>query len=77
MTVRVGAPIPGGELVHRARRGPPPGLNVRRGGRRRDKKKKSNVRTMVDDEALPANVLSGSDGWFSTKCLGLAYAPGA
>ena len=47
MTVRVGAPIPGGELVHRARRGPPPGLNVRRGGRRRDKKKKSNVRTMV------------------------------
>ena len=47
MTVRVGAPTPGGELVHRARRGPPPGLNVRRGGRRRDKKKKSNVRTMV------------------------------
>jgi hypothetical protein len=47
MSMRVGAPIPGGELVHRARKGSPPGLNVRRGGKRRAKKKKSNIRTMV------------------------------
>ncbi len=48
MSMRVGAPTPGGQLVHGARRGPPPGLNVRRGGKpRRAKKKKSNVRSMV------------------------------
>ncbi|HJM41505.1 MAG TPA: hypothetical protein QF514_04690, partial [Candidatus Thalassarchaeaceae archaeon] len=47
MSMRVGAPIPGGELVQRARRGSPPGLNVRRGGKRREKKKRNNIRTMV------------------------------
>ncbi len=51
MTSRLGAPRPGGELIHRARRGPPPGMNVRRVGTkasgRRDRKSKSNVRTMV------------------------------
>ena len=47
ISIRVGAPIPGGQLIHRARRGPPPGLNVRRGGKRREKKKRNNIRTMV------------------------------
>ena len=47
MTIRVGVPTPGGDLVHRARKGAPPGLNVRRGGKRREKKKKRNVRNMV------------------------------
>ena len=45
--MRVGIPTPGGDLVHRTRRGPPPGLNVRRGGKRRAKKKRNNIRTMV------------------------------
>ncbi|MEE2759387.1 MAG: transglutaminase-like domain-containing protein [Candidatus Thermoplasmatota archaeon] len=39
--------IPGGYRVHGARRGPPPGLNVRRGGKRRGRKKKSNLRNMT------------------------------
>ncbi len=51
MNIRVGTQKPGGKLVHRARRGAPPGLNVRRVGgktnRRRDRKAKSNIRTMV------------------------------
>ena len=51
MTSRLGPPRPGGELIHRARRGPPPGMNVRRVGTkasgRRDRKSKSNIRTMV------------------------------
>ena len=51
MKIRVGVPTPGGDLVHRARKGPPPGLNVRRVGSetygRRNRKSKSNVRTMV------------------------------
>ena len=47
ISIRVGAPTPGGQLIHRARRGPPPGLNVRRGGQRREKKKRNNIRTMV------------------------------
>ncbi len=45
--MRVGVPTPGGQTVHRARKGPPPGLNVRRGGKRRTKKKKRNYRNMV------------------------------
>ena len=48
MSMRVGSPTPGGQLVHGARRGPPPGLNVRRGGKqRRAKKKNSNLRKVV------------------------------
>ena len=47
MTIRVGVPTPGGDLVHRARKGPPPGLNVRRGGKRREKKKKRNFKNMI------------------------------
>ncbi len=45
--MRVGSPTPGGQTVHRARKGPPPGLNVRRGGKRRTKKKKRNMKNMV------------------------------
>ena len=47
MTIRVGAPIPGGQRIHGARKGPPPGLGVRRGGKRREKKKSNNIRTVV------------------------------
>ena len=39
MAMRLEPSIPGGNRVHGARRGPPPGLNVRRGGKRREKKK--------------------------------------
>ena len=47
ISIRVGMPTPGGQLIHGARRGPPPGLNIRRGGKRREKKKSNNIRTMV------------------------------
>ena len=47
MAMRLEPNIPGGYRVHGARRGPPPGLNVRRGGKRRAKKKKSNLRSMI------------------------------
>ena len=45
--MRLEPSLPGGYRVQGARRGPPPGLNVRRGGKRRHKKKKTNVRSMV------------------------------
>ncbi|MBJ84320.1 MAG: hypothetical protein CMB52_02230 [Euryarchaeota archaeon] len=47
MTMRLEPSIPGGYRAHGARRGPPPGLGSRRGGKRRVAKKKNNLRSMV------------------------------
>ena len=34
MAMRIEPNLPGGHMVHGVRKGPPPGLNVRRGGKR-------------------------------------------
>ena len=52
MAMRIEPNLPGGHMVHGVRKGPPPGLNVRRGGKRRAKKKKSNLRSMIMGVAI-------------------------